>query len=177
MTTSRFGRANRRRFVASSVIGGVAILTAGQSLRAEPRTSQAPMLLLQGGVSSDVTMFRGNAARTGEMPGAGPDALKGVEVLWSFEISGDFLSPTLAVVDGLVYVGSADGICMRLVPRRRPSAGDSRPAMGPDHRAVSGQRTGDVLGITRWNRGRTEDPRGIQQPRVQTTSAGTVHVR
>jgi hypothetical protein len=107
MTPSRFRRIDRRRLVASSVLGGAAIVTAGQLVRGGTRTSQPAALMMQDG-SSDVPMFRGNAARTGEMPGPGPDDANGVEAIWTFA-TGDWVyysSP--AVVAGVVYVGSRD---------------------------------------------------------------------
>ena len=59
--------------------------------------------------ADDVPMFRGNAARTGEMPGPGPepDPAHGVRARWRFATGDDvFSSP--AVVDGVVYIGSND---------------------------------------------------------------------
>ena len=59
--------------------------------------------------AGDVPMLRGNPARTGEMPGPGPE---GAELLWTFaSTSGDSLhavESSPAVVDGVVYVGSYD---------------------------------------------------------------------
>jgi hypothetical protein len=56
--------------------------------------------------SSSVPIFRGNPARTGEMPGPGP---AGAPVqLWRFAASGPVASSP-AVADGGVYVGSSDG--------------------------------------------------------------------
>lgn len=53
-------------------------------------------------------MFRGNAARTGEMPGPGPDPTHGVQERWRFE-TGTQDSSSAAVVDGVVYVGDIAG--------------------------------------------------------------------
>ena len=83
MPSSRFGRIDRRRLIATSALGGVAILTAGQAAEASPRSSVPTMLVAQDG-SVGVPMFRGNAARTGEMPGPGPDDSNGVEAIWTF---------------------------------------------------------------------------------------------
>ncbi len=57
---------------------------------------------------SDVPMFRGNAARTGEMPGPGPASANGISERWRFTTGISVISSP-AVVDGVVYVGSDDG--------------------------------------------------------------------
>jgi hypothetical protein len=58
--------------------------------------------------SRDVPMFRGNAARTGEMPGPAPDGANGIEVRWTLATIGRMPSSP-AVVDDTVFVGSLDG--------------------------------------------------------------------
>lgn len=98
---------NRRRLVASSAVGGAAIMASGQYLRASPGTRQ-PITLLAQADSADVPMSGGNPARTGEMPGPGPDDANGVEAIWRFP-TGDAIVSSPAVVDGMVYVGSDDG--------------------------------------------------------------------
>jgi len=55
----------------------------------------------------DVPMFRGGPARTGLMPGPGPDPASGVAERWRFE-TGDAISSSPAVVDGVVYVAGED---------------------------------------------------------------------
>lgn len=58
-----------------------------------------------GGTAPSASMFRGNAARTGESPGPGP---KGAPRLrWHFQTAEGVSNPV--VVDGVVYVGSTDG--------------------------------------------------------------------
>jgi hypothetical protein len=55
--------------------------------------------------NSDVPMYRGNPAHTGEMPGPGPDPARPVVERWSFYAGGAvYGSP--AVVDGVAYVAS-----------------------------------------------------------------------
>lgn len=56
--------------------------------------------------SDDVPMFRGDAARTGEMPGPVPDPTHGVRERWRFHADGYVTSP--AVVDSVVYVATED---------------------------------------------------------------------
>ena len=107
MTTSRFSRFDRRRFVASSALGGAAVLTAGKVLSAGQQTG-TPAVLAQDSSSSDVPMFRGNPARTGEMPGPGPDDSNGVEILWTFTTEDWGIISSPAVMDGVVYVGGRD---------------------------------------------------------------------
>jgi outer membrane protein assembly factor BamB len=58
-------------------------------------------------VDTDVSMFRGNPAHTGEMLGPGPDPGQSIVERWSFTTGGSVSTP--AVVDGVVYVGSQDG--------------------------------------------------------------------
>ena len=105
MTSSRFRRIDRRRLVTSLVVGGAAILATGKPLLAGMRTSRPATLLAQVG-SSGVPMLRGNPARTGEMPGPGPDASNGVEAIWTYKAGYEITVP--AVVDGVVYIGSWD---------------------------------------------------------------------
>jgi outer membrane protein assembly factor BamB/mono/diheme cytochrome c family protein len=52
--------------------------------------------------SADVPMFRGSAARTGEMPGPGPEGE--ISELWRYQTGGVVVSSP-AVVDGILYVG------------------------------------------------------------------------
>jgi outer membrane protein assembly factor BamB len=56
----------------------------------------------------DVAMFRGNAARTGVMPGPGPDPEQGLGVRWRVD-TGAVIGSSPAVADGVVYIGSWDG--------------------------------------------------------------------
>jgi outer membrane protein assembly factor BamB len=55
----------------------------------------------------DVPMFRGNAARTGEMPGPAPGPDKPMIVKWRFAINGGVSSSPIAV-NGTVFVASAE---------------------------------------------------------------------
>lgn len=87
---------------------------------------------------SDTPMYRGNAARTGEMPGPAPDASQGVDLRWQFQTGGQLGTPP-AVVDGAAYFGSSDGNLYALsvqdgTERWRFSTGD-RVGSGP---AVAG---------------------------------------
>jgi outer membrane protein assembly factor BamB len=52
-------------------------------------------------------LFRGNPARTGEQPGPGPSATPTLH--WQFAMDGP-VSSSPAVVDGVAYVGSKDGL-------------------------------------------------------------------
>lgn len=53
-----------------------------------------------------VTMYRGNAARTGEMPGPGPEGVPGV--LWRAQ-AGDSTQAAVTYANGRVFIGSQDG--------------------------------------------------------------------
>ena len=71
-----------------------------------------PIARAQDVASGDVPMFRGNPARTGEMPGPGPDPRGEIVEHWTFstgvsDIRG-VISSSPTVVDGVVYVGSLD---------------------------------------------------------------------
>jgi eukaryotic-like serine/threonine-protein kinase len=59
-------------------------------------------VLAQEPTTAEWPMFRGNPARTGSMPGMGPEGPP-VE-LWRFQAEGGIAS-TPAVVDGVVYIG------------------------------------------------------------------------
>lgn len=67
-----------------------------------------PQVLAQDGGPDDVPMFRGNPARTGELPGPGPDPAEPIVELWSFPTGAEIISAPV-VVDGVVYAGSRDG--------------------------------------------------------------------
>jgi len=66
-----------------------------------------------------VPMFRGNPARTGVNPGPGVE--RSPKLLWRFQ-TGDAVSSSPAVVDGVVYVGSQDGYVYAL----EAAAGEER---------------------------------------------------
>jgi hypothetical protein len=54
----------------------------------------------QDDAAANVPMFRGNPARTGELPGPGPDPNDTIVELWSFEAR---IISSPAVADGVVY--------------------------------------------------------------------------
>ncbi len=72
------------------------------SPRAVPDSSPA---VLAEDSSDRVAMFRGNAARTGEMPGPAPSLDEPIVVKWQFYAAG-LINSSPAVVDGRVYFGS-----------------------------------------------------------------------
>ena len=59
------------------------------------------------GNRASVRVFRANPARTGEMPGPGPDPNQDIAVLWAFP-AGDITWSSPVVVDGVVYIGGGD---------------------------------------------------------------------
>ena len=59
-----------------------------------------------GSSSTDIAMFRANPAHTGVYAGTGPKQLN--ELVWKFK-TGDRVSSSPAVSEGIVYFGSADG--------------------------------------------------------------------
>ena len=101
MITSRSGHLNRRRFVTASALGGAAMLAAGR-LPLVGNRAVAPAALAQK-KSAEVPMYRGNAARTGVMPGPAPDDANGVEIIWQYDID-SFMLFSPAVADGIAYV-------------------------------------------------------------------------
>jgi outer membrane protein assembly factor BamB len=58
--------------------------------------------------TSNVRFFLGNAARTGEMPGAGPASQP--SVIWTFVDENFSLFSAAAVVDGVAYVSNGDRV-------------------------------------------------------------------
>jgi len=62
----------------------------------------------QDDASADAPMFRGNPARTGELPGPGPDPGEPIVGHWSFETDG-YIEASPAVANGVVYFSSTDG--------------------------------------------------------------------
>lgn len=109
MPSSHSPLLDRRRLLAAT--GGAAVVAFGMPSIRGPKGSHLSAAMAQGS-SSDVPMYQGNAARTGEMPGPGPDPSKGLEVLWSSELGSPFeFSPAPPVVDGSnLVIGGADGI-------------------------------------------------------------------
>ncbi|HEY7032088.1 MAG TPA: PQQ-binding-like beta-propeller repeat protein [Thermomicrobiales bacterium] len=75
---------------------------------ATPPTSASatPTLPTAVGAIPDVPMFAGGPQRTGVLPGPGPAATPAVR--WTFA-AGGAIAGAPAVVDGVLYVGSADG--------------------------------------------------------------------
>lgn len=112
MTPSRFGRIDRRRLVASSVIGSAAILAAGQVVRLGPRGS-APAVLAQNSAEG-VPMFQGSATRSGEMPGPGPDHSTGVDVVWRFDIGEGYVSTAAASKNAVFFTSNSPSGVSRL---------------------------------------------------------------
>ncbi len=63
----------------------------------------------QDATTGDVPMFRGGPARTGEMPGPGPGGK--ISALWTWEgEEGAYVLSSPAVVNGVIYVGTEDGV-------------------------------------------------------------------
>lgn len=58
--------------------------------------------------TTDIAMFRGNPARTGELPGPGPDLNDAIVLHWTFYTDGN-ITASPAVADGVVYISSTDG--------------------------------------------------------------------
>ncbi len=58
--------------------------------------------------TSDISIFRGNPARTGAMPGPGPAETNGIVERWRVN-TGHPIYSSAAIVDGVVYIGSGDG--------------------------------------------------------------------
>lgn len=75
----------------------------------EVATSLAGASSTHTGTAADVPMFRGDPARTGSMPGPGPDYdAQDFQVLWSLETgspSRHMIEPSPVLVDGVMYIG------------------------------------------------------------------------
>ncbi len=94
-----------RRHLVKLGAAGLAAPSFGCTIDREARASQA---ITERSPSGNCPMYRGNAARTGEMPGPAPEGGNGVDVRWEFQTGGQIRRPP-AVVDGVAYVGSDDG--------------------------------------------------------------------
>jgi eukaryotic-like serine/threonine-protein kinase len=117
-------RRNLFRYIGTTVLGSLVTLR-----RVDIRAQSA----------MDVPMYRGNAARTGEMPGPGPAGSPSVR--WRVELGGLIGRSTPAVVENVVYVGSDTGLWALDAPTgaelwrfevpedRPPRAVDSSPAV------------------------------------------------
>jgi outer membrane protein assembly factor BamB len=82
--------------------------SAAATVAATPTTSNSAVLASGGGAASaNISTYRGDAARTGVMPGPGPAAKP--DLLWQFQ-AGAGIESSPAVVAGTVFVTSSDGI-------------------------------------------------------------------
>ncbi len=61
---------------------------------------------------TEVSTYRGNAARTGEMPGPGP--VGAPKIAWQLQAAGPFKSST-AVANGVIYAVSGEGVVHAVV--------------------------------------------------------------
>lgn len=104
MSTSRLPRLDRRRLIATA--GGAAALTVGVPSIGGSTSDAVPVALAED-ASNDVPMFRGNAARTGVMPGPMPQIANGVKTLWNRPDIITFSPP--ALVSCVLYVGDQEG--------------------------------------------------------------------
>ncbi len=130
MTLQKTGRVDRRRLVASTTIGAAAVLGAGYLLGAQtpasqsatpaagqsatpaaspiatPAASPAASPVATPAASPDtlgVPMFRGNAGRTGYIPGPLPSLNEPIVLKWQFFMNEDNVSGQPVLVDGVVY--------------------------------------------------------------------------
>jgi outer membrane protein assembly factor BamB len=101
--------ASRRWLVAQAamaVLLVIAILGIYLVVHNHNQTANNPPATPEATPASDVPMYRGNAARTGVMPGPGP-AGQPIE-LWRYQVKGEIHSAP-AIVDGVLYFGGGDG--------------------------------------------------------------------
>lgn len=81
------------------IVGGLSAATDATPIDEDTNSASLP----SAGDPGTGTMYRGNAARTGEMPGPGPEGAP--ELRWTFEVKG-VVSSTAAVDGDSVYIGS-----------------------------------------------------------------------
>ena len=86
-----------RRYVVKFGAAGLIVHTLGSAV--------LPARSIAQGASGNILMYRGNAARTGEMPGPAPDRDRPIIVKWTFS-AGEKIDSSPIVVDGTVFVGS-----------------------------------------------------------------------
>lgn len=98
---AQLGARRRRRVRFLCAVASVLLVPSFQVVAgAEPSGHRTPT-----GDSRNWRMFRGNPELTGTAHGSLPDKLK---VLWTFE-TGEPVTATAAIVDGVVYAGADDG--------------------------------------------------------------------
>ena len=134
-------RMNRRRFLVQSAASGLTL-------------AQAASWPVRAQISSPSgTMFRGNAAKTGEMPG--PDVIGPPNVRWQvIEDRGEWLAPAVAnervyvsrINHGLSAFDALTGVPLWEVPAGEFDRFDSSPAAA-DGLVVSGSGPYTLLGI------------------------------
>ncbi len=100
---------NTARFEQTVAAATEVVNATATGVAAEAATSVAEAALAASGSVPDVPMFRGGPARTGAMPGPGPNyEADDFQMLWSFETgsrSSGMVEPSPVLVDGVIYIG------------------------------------------------------------------------
>lgn len=107
MTTRGIGHIDRRRLIASSTLGSAVLLGTGQVLGAQtpvndtatPAAGATPAVVSD---ASGVSMFRGDAARTGQNPGPLPGLDEPIVLKWQFFVDEENISGQPVLVDDAV---------------------------------------------------------------------------
>src|SRR5215211_4467775 len=108
MKSPRRGRRNagRAHMMQRVVIIALLLVAGFAGFRCQDTTAQQEAANPIAAAGADVPMYRANPARTGVMPGPGPEG-RPVE-LWRFQVEGEIHSAP-AIVGGVLYIGGGDG--------------------------------------------------------------------
>ena len=156
-----------------------------------PSDAPAASASLPAPIAGDsVPTYRGDAARTGEMPGPAPSGEP--TIAWQFDVEGSALSNSPVVADGTVYVAGVDGV-VRAIDLATggerwkvtiPFRVSATPVIVGDVLVV-GDEMGSVYGLTRadgstiWTNaiggGITGSPPAVDDDILVATLSGALH--
>jgi outer membrane protein assembly factor BamB len=106
------GNIDRRRFIAATAAGGAAVMAWHQSLLAQtpdaetatPEASPAASPVTDGSPASSVPMFRGDAARSGVIPGPLPSLDEPIVLKWQFSLEEGSMPGQPVLAGGVLFV-------------------------------------------------------------------------
>jgi serine/threonine protein kinase/outer membrane protein assembly factor BamB len=114
LPSPRAGRSDLPAPAAASARSSLAVPRAGESASSPSAETSASKVNPQAPISP-WPMFRGNPARTGQAPVAGP---RRPVLLWSVELTGHAKTSPLVDSNGIVYVATSDGLLSAVMDGR-----------------------------------------------------------